>query len=284
MADKLYLSTERLDGYQLIISKRFPDGDEYVRIPQEVAGREIVLLHRCWPDQNSKLVQLLLIMRTLKELGALKITLQIPYLPYARQDKRVLEGESVSAQIICKLLKEAGAERLVTLDCHFLKREGDFEYAGLKITNISAATPLLDCAGKGTKSPFIITPDEGAAYFAQTRKHAAVLKKIRGEYGKGKTAYRKIESLQASENFNVAGWNVVIIDDIVGSGSTMIRAVQLAKKAGAKSITCACTHGMFLNGADRKLLSAGARKLISTNSIPTKYACVDAEKLLRTAR
>ena len=278
------LSTERVRGYTRIISKRFPDGDEYVRIPVDVAGKEIALLHFCWPDQNARLVQLLLILRTLKELGASSITLQIPYLPYARQDKRVINGEAVSAQIICKLLAESGVSRLVTLDCHFLKREGNFDYAGLKITNISAASKLIESAGRGSKAPFIITPDEGAAYFVEGRKNAAVMHKVRGKYGKGATAYRGVKSLKARGSFDVSGWDVVIIDDIVGSGSTMIRAGQLAKKTGAKSITCACTHGMFLGNADKRILAAGADKIISTNSIPNKYARVDAVELLHSAR
>src|SRR3989344_9294865 len=101
---------------------KFPDGDAHVRIPNllECKGQEVMVFHRLYPKQNTSLVTLLLILDSLKQQSAKKITVITPYLPYARQDKKKLNGEVASAYVICDLLARAGCHKLVTFDCHFL--------------------------------------------------------------------------------------------------------------------------------------------------------------------
>ncbi|VVC02643.1 Ribose-phosphate pyrophosphokinase [Candidatus Burarchaeum australiense] len=277
----LFLTTEAdAKGFGRLAVKRFPDGDSYVKLPCDVKDAEVVIYSRCYPDQNSRLVELMLAVAACYDCGARLVRAFVPYLPYARQDKRVLEGEAISARTVCQLLRCTGLEELVTFDCHFLKRAGVFEYEGLKIRNLTAAPALLEAAKKGLHAPLVITPDQGAAYLASGERGSHSMKKARGAYVKGSgTAYRKVASLSA--DFSVKGRDVIIIDDIVAGGSTMLRAVQLCGKGGARRIVCATTHGQFLAGADERIKRAGANRLLATNSIHSKYSAVRTLELAR---
>src|SRR3989344_1244004 len=100
---------------------KFPDGNTHVRIPniQNYAGQEVTLFHRLYPDQNNAFFELLLILHALKGQNA-TVTLAAPYLPYARHEKQILEGEITSAPVTCELIKASGCEKIITFDCHFL--------------------------------------------------------------------------------------------------------------------------------------------------------------------
>jgi len=254
-----------------IILKQFPDGENYVRIPTEFAGRNVTLLHRCYPDQDRSLIQLLLILNTLKEGGASSIQAIVPYLPYARQDKLFLEGEAMSSKIICELINMSGCDELVTFDCHFLKKEGTFTYGGLKIRNISLSKPIISYFKSKMHSPKIISPDEGASYLLANEKDKGVMKKSRGEYSEGKSIYRKP---MVEVGFEVKGRNVVIVDDMISTGSTMLKAVEACRKLGAKTISCGATHGLFLNNSLKRLKRAGAKEVLVSDSIKSPVSKV----------
>jgi ribose-phosphate pyrophosphokinase len=260
--------------------KSFPDGDNYIRIPEssKYQGEEVSLFHRLYPEQNTAIFQAILMLDTLKRVGA-STTLVSPYLPYSRQDKTFKEGEALSAQILCTLLADAGTKKLVTIDCHFLKKEGEFEYAGLKIKNISANKLLIEHAKKklGSNDLEVITPDQGANYLVSDFGGKS-MEKVRGEYEEGENAYRKIDSVKM--DFEVNGKNVLIIDDMISTGGTMIKAVENARSAGAKKILCAATHGFFLKGSFEKLKEKTDGVFV-TNSIPHEAAEVEITKILR---
>ncbi len=259
--------------------KKFPDGDSYVRIPKlkECTG-EVTLYHRLYPKQDRSLIQTLLILETLRQVNA-NVTLVAPYLPYARQDKIVLEGEVKSAETICKLLAQSGCKKLVTIDCHFLKKEGEFDYAGLKIRNISMNDKLIAHAKKAfNDEPFeIISPDEGAKYMVAA-KGGKSMKKTRGVYEQGDVAYRAISKLEGK--FDFRDKNVLIIDDIIATGSTMFKALENVKASGAKSIACAATHGFFLKDSLAKLRTSCNFVFVS-NSIPSPVSEVNIMEKLK---
>jgi ribose-phosphate pyrophosphokinase len=175
---------KKLPSCRQLVVKQFPDGEDYVRIPVDFKGKDVVILHRCYPEQDKSLIQLFLMLKTLKDGGAARITAVVPYLPYARQNKLFLKGEALSSKIICGLMKESGCDELVTFDCHFLKKEGEFTYGGLRIRNISLSHALLSYFKGKLRSPKIISPDEGAYYFLTKEKDTAVMKKTRGAYSR----------------------------------------------------------------------------------------------------
>ncbi len=259
--------------------KVFPDGDSYVRIPDIKAcqGEEVALFHRLYPQQDTSIFAALVLLDTLKRVGA-RVSLVSPYLPYSRQDKTFLEGEALSAQVLCRTLAAAGAERLVTLDCHFLKKEGDFEYSGLKIHNVSANKALVEHARKkiGLEDLQVISPDQGANYLV-SEFGGKSMKKVRGEYDATKEAYRAVSQMERS--FDVKGKNVLILDDMISTGGTMIKAVENVRKGGARKVLCAATHGFFLKDSLGRLRGMSDH-IFTTNSIPNPVAEVDILQLL----
>ncbi len=260
--------------------KSFPDGDSYIRIPDisKCQGEDVVLLHRLYPNQDSSIFNAILMLDTLRRVGA-RVTLLAPYLPYSRQDKTFLEGEALSAQVLCGMLANAGARKLVTVDCHFLKKEGKSEYSGLKIENISANKLLVEHARElvGLDSLEIISPDEGANYLV-SEFGGKSMQKVRGEYEKGEHAYRKIESME--RKFDVLGKNVLILDDMISTGSTMLKAIENVKRGGAKKVLCAATHGFFVKDSLYRLREA-ADIVFTTNSIVNPMAQVDLTGLFK---
>ncbi|HIH22897.1 TPA: ribose-phosphate pyrophosphokinase [Candidatus Micrarchaeota archaeon] len=240
--------------------KNFPDGDSYVRIlePEKYKGQQVTFFHRLYPNQNDSIAQALLVLSVLKKLKC-EVTMVAPYLPYSRQDKTFHEGEAESAKIICNLLAGAGVKKLVTFDCHFLKKEGEFKYGKLNLRNISLSKAIIEHAREkfggndGTGTPFeIISPDEGANYLVEGAGGKS-MKKVRGEYETANKdeAYRTIESME--RNFEVSGKNVLIIDDMISTGGTMVKAAENLKKGGAKKVGCATTHGFFLKDSLARL-------------------------------
>jgi ribose-phosphate pyrophosphokinase len=270
---------KKLPSRQLI-AKQFPDGEDYIRIPADFKGRNVLFMHRCYPEQDKSLIQLFLVLKTLKEGGASTIKAIIPYMPYARQDKLFLQGEAMSSKIICELIKKSGCDELITFDCHFLKKEGRFTYGGLNIRNISLSRAIISYFKGKLHSPKIISPDEGASYFLAREKDKGVMKKTRGAYSKGGTVYREPEELEA--NFDARGRDVVIVDDIIGTGSTMLKAVEACRKLGAKSISCGTSHGLFLNDSLKRLKRAGAKEVIASNSIKSSASKLDISDSLRS--
>ncbi len=259
--------------------KTFPDGDSYVRIPDIKAcqGEEVTLFHRLYPQQDTSIFTAMILLDTLKRVGA-RVSLVSPYLPYSRQDKTFLEGEALSAQVLCRTLAAAGADRLVTLDCHFLKKEGDSEYSGLKIHNVSANRALVEHARKriGLEDLEVISPDQGANYLV-TEFGGKSMSKVRGEYDRTREAYRGVAKMERS--FEVKGKNVLILDDMISTGGTMIKAVENVKKGGARKVLCAATHGFFLKDSLSRLRSL-SDGVFTPDSIPNPAAEVSIPAIL----
>ena len=127
---------------------KFPDGDSHVHLPPIPAGKqEITIFHRLYPHQNDSIVELLLILGSLVSDGH-RVSVVVPYLPYARQDKKKMDGEVKSAEALCDLLHRAGCAKLITFDCHFLNAEGPAEYGGLPPQNLSMGGAFIEHAKK----------------------------------------------------------------------------------------------------------------------------------------
>ena len=268
-------------GAVRVETRNFPDGESYVRIPESCKGEDVLVIHRCYPGISENLVKLFLIVGAARSQSPSSLRAFVPYLPYARMDKAVKEGEAVSADVVCGMLKSLGCGELITVDCHFIKEgAGTFQRAGLKIRNLTASGALLSHIRKSSPSALPISPDQGAAYMA---KGGEAIKKVRGDYGEmGGATYRKVAEMKVE--FDAKGKDLVIIDDMVSTGSTMIKAVKVLREAGAKKISCAATHGLFLSGALEKLREAGAQEIAATDSIPSPVSKVRVADLLKEAK
>ena len=261
--------------------KNFPDKEAHVLIRDIEAckGKHAQVLHRCYPKQDSSLLQLFLIGKTISKHAA-KCEAIIPYLPYARQDKIWKSGEVLSAEVVVQMLGAAGYTSIATFDCHFLKKQGTFTYGGVQIRNFSLSDDLVSYFRARKPNALFISPDVGASYMVEDASGKSMVKK-RGEYNENKKkAIRPVESLDA--NFEVNGRDVVILDDMIAGGGTMIRAVKAVLSSGAKSVSCGCTHGLFLGDAYTKLQNAGAEEVVCSNTIASEASKIDILNALRS--
>ena len=260
--------------------KSFPDKESHILIHDVEAcrGKDVQVLHRCYPKQDSSILQLLLVGKTVKALAA-RAEAIIPYLPYARQDKIWAPGEALSAEVICQMIAAAGYSSIATFDCHFLKKPGTFTYGGIQIRNFSLSESLVSYFRAKTPDALFISPDQGAAYLVNEIGGKSMVK-TRGEYkNHKKQAHRPVASLDA--NFDVKGRDVVILDDMIAGGGTMMKAVRAVLAMGASSVCCGCTHGLFLGDAYTKLQEAGAEEIVASNTIASEASKIDILNSLR---
>lgn len=259
--------------------KKFHDCENYIYIPQieNLKEKHVTILHRCYPDQDSRLLQFFQILSAIRPVAA-KVTAIIPYLPYSRQDELSRPGETDSATMTIKMLLSAGLDELVTFNCHFLESSGKKNVAGLDIDNRSIVNDLFEYVKPRVTDPVFIAPDQGAAHFVE-KLGGVSMEKTLGEYIHGPIAFRQITSEKLDAD--IAGRDVILIDDMIISGETMVKAAQVCKKAGAKKIVCASVHGLLVGCAFDRIRAAGAKEIVVSDSVPSPAAVVSIKKRLK---
>jgi ribose-phosphate pyrophosphokinase len=234
--------------------RRFPDGEIYIRITSPM--EEAVVVQSLSPPQNEHLVELLLLLDLCRDLGAKRLTAVVPYLAYARQDKRFKEGEALSIKTVARLLELA--DKVLVVEAHskealsYFKRIEEvkvFRVLGSYLANLSL------------KNPLFLSPDEGSLERVKEAAQVAgaefdFLKKERLSGTRVKTEWKKIDA---------EGRDVVILDDIISTGSTMVEAARLV--GGGRRVLACCVHGLFSNGALRKMARAGIKEILSTDTV-----------------
>jgi ribose-phosphate pyrophosphokinase len=241
---------------------RFPDGELKLRLPSVLPTRVVVL--RSLNQPNEKLVELLLVARTARLLGATHLTLVAPYLAYMRQDIAFHPGEVVSQRVVGSFLADL-FDAVITVDPH-LHRVATLEEAVpvARAVVLSGAPLLSDWIATRVANPLLVGPDEESAqWIAQAAgRHGfdyAVCQKIR--HGD-----RHVEvALPASD---VAGRNVVLLDDVASSGHTLAEAARKLLSAGATRVDVAVTHALFADDALALIRTAGVTDVWSTDCIP----------------
>lgn len=276
--------------FENVTTRRFPDGETYVRIDTDVKARDAAIVQTMFPDQNDSLMEFLLIADTLKEMDVSKITGVVPYLAYSRQDRKFQPGEALSIKTITELMKAVGVSRLITVDTHYKHVEpGEFHLFNIPCVNVSAGRLLLDhIKEKVANELMIIGPDLGASKMVKyATGEERVLKKEKRCPICGKPATeckcrikkKKYEITEVETELDFTGRNVVILDDIIASGGTMIEAVKKVKAEGAKKVIAAATHGLFMKDSLIKLKEI-TDYLVVTDSIFTPVSNVSVAPLI----
>jgi ribose-phosphate pyrophosphokinase len=261
-----------------VVAKTFPDGETYIRLEGSVLGEEAAIVQTMSYPQNSHLVQLAFMASAAKRQGAKKVTAVVPYLGYARQDKVFLHGENVSVETVAAMLKAAGIDQLITVNIHSENVLNRFPF---QAKNFSAIPHLADYfVKKGINKAFALAPDKGALYIAEQAKvilggESGNLEKQRDRHT-GKTT-------QTGEHLNVEGEAVIIFDDIISTGGTIVGAAKILRERGAKHVYTACVHGLLIGDAEKRILDAGVEEIVSTDSVPSKMSKVSLAPLLSEA-
>ena len=258
-----------------VASRVFPDGESYVRLEGKVGGEDVAIVQTTCAPQDSRLMQLAFIAAAAKRNGAEKITAIVPYLAYARQDKIFLPGENISIETLAKMLNAAGIGQLITINVHEENALSLFPFPAKS----ASAIPLL--AGyfirKGIKKAFALSPDKGAMYIAQQAQQV-----LQGEVGylqKQRDRYTG-QTSQTGAHLNVKGQTVIIFDDIISTGGTIVGAAKILKEQGAARIYTACVHGLLIGDAEKRILDAGVEEIVATDSVPSKNSKVSLAPLI----
>jgi len=245
------------------ISKRFPDDEFYFRILDNIKNDHVIIVQTTYPDPN--IIELFIIQNAVEESGAREISIVIPYFGYARQDTKFQEGEPISAKAMANLLS-LNADRVITIDPH---KEHILDFFSTSALSCSAVPELAKYL-KDKEIDMVLAPDKGALERAKEASNIIncdfdYMEKTRID---GETIEIKPKQLDAQNK------NVAIIDDIISTGGTMAKSIQQLKKHGAKNVYVTCTHGLFAEGAIKKLSSAGCKDIIATDTISSKYSKV----------
>lgn len=255
----------------------FPDGEFKLRLPTPLPSRVVVL--RSLHQPNAKLVELLLVADTARELGASHLTLVAPYLAYMRQDVAFQPGEAVSQKIVGRHL--AGLfDAVITVDPH-LHRVATLQEAvpATQALALTAAPVLADFVHSRCPEALLIGPDEESAQWitSAARQHDfdhGVCQKIR--HGDKQVEIRL-------PDVAVAGRSVVLLDDIASSGHTLAQTARLLLQAGARSVDVAVTHALFAGDALAVVRNAGVGQVWSTDSVAHESNSVSIAPLLAAA-
>lgn len=265
-----------LGRYEL---RKFGDGEYKVRALDAVAGKSIYIIHSLSTDTsatvNDKLVILLLFIGALRDSGAVSITLMAPYLCYMRKDSRTRFQDPLSVRYVAQLFEAAGLDHLVAMDVHNVAAlENAFR---CRVSHISAQalladyfTPLLQQVDVAVASP-----DVGGIKRAESFCNLIEARLGKPVFMAYMPKYRDQDQLTSGPiTGDVAGKVVLILDDLIASGSTIAHAAEAYCAAGAKSIYVAATHGVFSEGAVSQLASPVITRVVTTNSVFSQFRWV----------
>lgn len=264
------------DRYVMIETKTFPDGEVYIRVPEKPEGVAIAVVSTYAP-QEKRLMQLLMTLEALGQWGT-PIVAVIPYMAYARQDKRFLEGEPISARIVLSALESIGVDALVLVDVH--QPHVVEEWFREPWRNVIPYKEVASYFRGILERPLVLAPDRGALERA---------KLVAGELGAPYDFLVKERDRVTGEvrvqpkSLSVEGRDVLIVDDIISTGGTMALAARNSLEAGARRVYAVCSHAVMVRGALDRLLAAGVEDVVATDTVPSPVSKISVAPSLAEA-
>jgi len=264
--------------------RQFADGEIYLQIQENVRGTDVFVVQPTCPPVDRHLMQLLLMIDALKRSSAERITAVLPYYGYARQDRKDKPRVPISAKLIASLIERAGADRILALDLHAAQIQGFFD---VPVDHLFAAPVMIDYF-KPQETPHltVVSPDAGGverarAFAKRLRVPLAIIDKRR-------------EDVNVAEVMHiigrVRGRNCLIVDDLIDTGGTLVKATEALLDKGAISVSACATHAVLSGQAVERIENSQLKEVVLTNSIPlseearrsSKVRSLSVGKLLAT--
>jgi ribose-phosphate pyrophosphokinase len=263
----------------LVKLKRFSDGEVNFQILENVRGQDIFIVQPTCPPVNEHLMELLIMLDAFKRASAQRITAVIPYYGYARQDRKEKPRVPISAKLVGDLLSAAGAHRLLTMDLHAGQIQG---FLDMPVDHLYARPVVLEyLAQLNLTNPAIVSPDAGGverarAYAKRLNMSLAIIDK------------RRVDDNEAEAMHivgDVEGKNVIIVDDLIDTAGTVVKASQALRREGAGRIFVTATHPILSGPAIERIVNSDIEELIVTDTIPlTEEKRVSKIRVLGVAR
>lgn len=240
---------------------RFPDGEIDVKIEEDMRGCDVFLLQPTSPPVNENLMEMLVILDCLRRASAARITAVIPYFGYARQDRKAEGRVPITAKLVANLIVTSGANRILTIDLHAAQIQGFFDIPVDELLGYTVLVPYISDLNK--KNLCVMSPDVGGTRLARNYSRRlgcdmVVLDKRRLS-GEETIVYNLIGSVE--------GKNVVLVDDMIATGGTVVDGARVAMERGARSVIVCATHGVFASNALERLEKTSIEQIVVTDTI-----------------
>ncbi len=245
------------------VVRNFSDGEINVEIDESVRGMDVFVIQSICAPVNNNLMELLILIDALKRASAKRVTAVLPYYGYARQDRKVSPRAPISAKLVADLITAAGASRILAVDLHAGQIQGFFN---IPVDHLFAAPVILDYLKKVKNDVVIVSPDAGGverarAYAKRLDASLAIIDKRR-------------ESPNVSQVMNiigdVSGMTTIVVDDMVDTGGTLVRAANALMEKGAKGVCAVCTHPVLSGRAVEVIKDSPIDEMIVTDTIPLR--------------
>jgi ribose-phosphate pyrophosphokinase len=248
--------------------RTFASGEIYTRFEVSIRGCDVFVIQSFGPPVNEWLMELLIMLDALKRASAKRITVVAPYFPYSRQDKKGRGREPISARLITDLLTTAGADRIMSVDLHAAQIQGFFDGP---VDHLFAKPVLLEyfrehLSREDHETLTVVSPDMGRVRVADTWSDSlgaplAIIHKRRDPKVANQVTVHEIVG-------EVAGRTCLLVDDMIDTGGTIVKAAQALKEAGARKVIVAATHAIFSPPATERLQDASIDLVVVTDTVP----------------
>lgn len=243
---------------------KFSDGEAAINIGEVVRGSDVFIIQSTCPPVNDNLIELLIMIDALKRASAGRITAVIPYFGYARQDRKAKARDPISAKLVANLITTAGADRVLTMDLHAPQLQGFFDIPVDHLVGVPILSKYFKEKFDEVEDVVVVSPDVGSV--TRSRKFAegldvpiAIIDKRRPK-------------ANVSEIMNIIGdvrdKKVILVDDLMDTGGTIINAAKALADIGAKEVYACCTHGVLSGPAIERIQKSPIKELVTLNTIP----------------
>ncbi|OLD22704.1 MAG: phosphoribosylpyrophosphate synthetase [Thaumarchaeota archaeon 13_1_20CM_2_39_20] len=255
----------------------FPDGESKITLKNKPRGR-IIVVHSIYPPVDSNLIRALALVSQAKRYSS-QVYVVVPYLGYARQDREFLPGEAITMSLVAKMFKAAGATRIFVVDIHSMMALKHFQ---IPAKNVTAIQELVKYFKKlNLKDPVVVSPDMGGAQRA--RNFASLLGVEFIALEKHRDRKSGEVRIKSGNHHEIRGRDIILVDDIISTGNSIVKAAQFLKKQRCGRIYASCTHALLIGDAEERIKKAGVARIISTNTIPGKTGIVDVSPVIAKA-